>query len=83
MEFLKVISSNPSNTVIGMVRNVAETEAKVSAWERPNVHIIHGDMDDYDSLKVILSTRQLFVAKKRYRKRPKIPPASPLESSIT
>jgi hypothetical protein len=62
LAFLENLSSNPQNTVIGIVRNVAETEVKVSAWERSNVHIIHGDMNDYDSLKVLSSTQSLDIA---------------------
>jgi hypothetical protein len=64
LEFLKNLSSDPSNIVIGIVRNVAETEAKVSAWERSNIHIIHGDMNDYDSLKVFYSGKLPMTANK-------------------
>jgi hypothetical protein len=64
LEFLKNLSSDPSNIVIGIVRNVAETEAKVSAWERSNIHIIHGDMNDYDSLRVFSSKKSPMTANK-------------------
>ena len=52
LEFLRQIASNPANIAIGLVRNVAETEAKISAWKGSNVHIIRGDLDDYQSLQV-------------------------------
>jgi hypothetical protein len=65
LAFLKNLSSNPSNIVIGIVRNVAEAEAKVSAWDRSNIHIIHGDMNDYDSLRVFFFfEKSLMVANK-------------------
>jgi hypothetical protein len=64
LEFLKNLSSDPSNIVIGIVRNVAEAEAKVSAWERSNIHIIHGDMDNYDSLRVFSSEKSPMTANK-------------------
>ncbi|KAH7400838.1 hypothetical protein DE146DRAFT_788343 [Phaeosphaeria sp. MPI-PUGE-AT-0046c] len=49
--FLQNISSNPENTVIGIVRNVAETEAKISSWKTPNIHLVAGDLHNYESLK--------------------------------
>jgi hypothetical protein len=64
LEFLKNLSSDSSNIVIGIVRNVAEAQAKVSAWERSNIHIIHGDMDDYDSLRVFYSKKSPMTANK-------------------
>jgi hypothetical protein len=51
--FLQNLASNLSNTVIGIVRNVAETEAKIAAWKTPNIHIIQGDLNDYESLQVL------------------------------
>lgn len=51
-EFLRQLSLNPANTVIGLVRSVEKTEAKVKAEiNRSNVHIIHGDLDSYEVLK--------------------------------
>lgn len=50
--FLKNISSSPNNTVIGIVRNVAETEAKIASWKTPNIHLVEGDLHSYESLKV-------------------------------
>jgi hypothetical protein len=52
-KFLRNLSSNPFNTVIGLVRNVAETEAKVASWKNPNIHIVEGDLNNYESLKVL------------------------------
>ncbi|CAJ2513871.1 Uu.00g019900.m01.CDS01 [Anthostomella pinea] len=52
-EFLKQISQEPKNLVVGLVRDKAATEKKVAAelGDRSNVHILHGDLDDYASLK--------------------------------
>jgi hypothetical protein len=50
--FLKNLASNPSNTVIGLVRNAADTEDKIAEWRTPNVHILQADVTNYDSLKV-------------------------------
>jgi NAD(P)-dependent dehydrogenase (short-subunit alcohol dehydrogenase family) len=37
--------------VVGLVRNVAETIAKIKPWNRSNIHIIEGDLMNYESLK--------------------------------
>ncbi|KIW13320.1 hypothetical protein PV08_08508 [Exophiala spinifera] len=52
-EFIKQFSADPANTVVGLVRDVKATEAKVKAElsGRSNVHILHGDLDSYESLK--------------------------------
>ncbi|KAL9115146.1 MAG: hypothetical protein Q9227_000940 [Pyrenula ochraceoflavens] len=51
-EFLRQLSNDPANTVIGIVRDKEATEAKVAAeLSRSNVHILQGDLKDYDSLK--------------------------------
>lgn len=51
-EFLRQLSNNPANTVIGMVRDVKSTEAKVKEEiNRSNIHLIHGDLDSYELLK--------------------------------
>lgn len=47
------LSSDPANTVIGLVRDLKATEAKVAELHRDNVHIFKADLDDYDSLKVL------------------------------
>lgn len=55
-EFLRQLSLNPANTVIGLVRNVNKVEAKAKAEiNRSNVHIIHGDLDSYEVLKAGLN----------------------------
>ncbi|OAG16231.1 NAD(P)-binding protein [Alternaria alternata] len=51
LAFLDHISSNPDNVVIGLVRNVKDTEAKIASWSRSNVHLVQGDLTNYESLK--------------------------------
>lgn len=50
---MKNISEDPNNLVVGIVRDKAGTEKKVAAelGDRSNVHILHGDLTDYASLK--------------------------------
>jgi hypothetical protein len=52
-EFLRQISSNPANTVVGLVRDKTSTEKKVSEElpGRKNIHIVQADMSDFASLK--------------------------------
>lgn len=52
-EFLNQLSQNTNDTVIGIVRDVEGTKKKVAAelGDRPNVHIIHGDLTKYATLK--------------------------------
>ncbi|CAM1510743.1 Fc.00g082560.m01.CDS01 [Cosmosporella sp. VM-42] len=52
-EFLRQISADPDNTVIGLVRDMATTERKVreELGNRHNIHIIQADIKDYESLK--------------------------------
>ncbi|KAE8373965.1 hypothetical protein BDV26DRAFT_296445 [Aspergillus bertholletiae] len=52
-EFLKQISEDQENLVVGLVRDKVATEKKVSVelGGRPNVHIIHADLTKYASLK--------------------------------
>ncbi|ROW11950.1 hypothetical protein VPNG_05210 [Cytospora leucostoma] len=53
-EFLRLLSNNADNTVIGLVRNVAATKKRVSEElkdARGQIHILHVDLDDYDSIK--------------------------------
>ncbi|KAJ4377855.1 hypothetical protein N0V83_000685 [Neocucurbitaria cava] len=49
--FLENISSDPANTVVGLVRNKTDTETKVAALKRTNIHIVQGDLNNYTSLK--------------------------------
>lgn len=52
-EFLRQLSANPANTVVGLVRDPKSVEPKVeSELGRSNIHIVKGDLDDYESLKV-------------------------------
>ncbi|OTA66013.1 NAD(P)-binding protein [Hypoxylon sp. EC38] len=51
-EFLRQLSADPAAIVIGLARDKAATEKKVAAEiGRSNIHILHGDLIDYDSLK--------------------------------
>lgn len=52
-EYLRQLSQNPANTVIGFVRDKTATEKKISDEfpGRKNIHIVQGDMKDYASLK--------------------------------
>jgi hypothetical protein len=52
-EFLKQISADPNDVVVGIVRDKAATEKKVAAelGERSNVHILHGDLTKHASIK--------------------------------
>ncbi|RDW56539.1 hypothetical protein BP6252_14110 [Coleophoma cylindrospora] len=50
-EFLRQISADPNNTVVGLVRDKATTDKKVAELNRQNIHIIQADLTDYDSLK--------------------------------
>ncbi|KAI1128462.1 NAD(P)-binding protein [Nemania abortiva] len=51
-EFLRQLSENPNNVVVGLVRDKAGTDKKVLAeLNRPNIHIVQADLVDYDSLK--------------------------------
>ncbi|KAI0468862.1 NAD(P)-binding protein [Xylaria cf. heliscus] len=50
--FLSKLSSNPENTIVGLVRNKKAAEEKVSKelGARPNIHILQADMTDSDSI---------------------------------
>ncbi|RDW56865.1 hypothetical protein BP5796_12932 [Coleophoma crateriformis] len=50
-EFLRQISADPNNTVVGLVRDKATTDKKVAELNRQNIHIVQADLTDYDSLK--------------------------------
>ncbi|KAI0419651.1 NAD(P)-binding protein [Xylaria grammica] len=52
-ELLRQISAEATNTVVGLVRNTSATEARVikGLGQRSNIHIIHGDLDNHESLK--------------------------------
>ncbi|KAG8162218.1 hypothetical protein KVR01_007983 [Diaporthe batatas] len=50
-EFLKQLSEDPMNLVVGLVRDKAGTEKKAAAelGDRPNIHILHGDLTKADN----------------------------------
>ncbi|KAI1076009.1 NAD(P)-binding protein [Whalleya microplaca] len=51
-EFLRQLSEDPANTIIGLVRNKTAVEERVIAeLNRPNIHILYGDLANYESLK--------------------------------
>jgi NAD(P)-dependent dehydrogenase (short-subunit alcohol dehydrogenase family) len=52
-EFVKQLSAEKENLVIGLVRDKPTTEKKIATelGDRPNVHILHGDLTNYASLK--------------------------------
>ncbi|KFA70818.1 hypothetical protein S40288_09711 [Stachybotrys chartarum IBT 40288] len=51
--YLRHISNDPANTVIGIVRDKAATDKKVAEElaGRPNIHIVEAQIADHDSLK--------------------------------
>jgi hypothetical protein len=55
-EFLRQLSSNEDNKVIGIVRDKKPTDKRVAEelGARSNITILQGDLTDYDSLKVCL-----------------------------
>lgn len=52
-EFVKQLSEDPQNLVIGLVRDKTATEKKVAAElsDRTNVHVVYGDLSSHASLK--------------------------------
>lgn len=54
-EFVRQLSSDSTNIVIGTVRDKAAAEAKVAKEleGRKNIHILETDMTDYNGLKVL------------------------------
>ncbi|KAL6802611.1 NAD(P)-binding protein [Trichoderma sp. SZMC 28013] len=52
-EFLRQLSDNPENTIIGLVRDASVTNEKVQKQlpGRQNIHVLQGDLTDYNSLK--------------------------------
>ena len=52
-EFLRQISEDQKNLVVGLVRDKATTEKKIAAelGDRSNIHILHADLTKYASLK--------------------------------
>ncbi|GAW25698.1 putative short chain dehydrogenase [Rosellinia necatrix] len=52
-EFVRQLSGDPANLVVGLVRNKLATEKKVAAelGDRSNIRILTADLTKYDSLK--------------------------------
>ncbi|RDA83519.1 hypothetical protein CP532_4156 [Ophiocordyceps camponoti-leonardi (nom. inval.)] len=52
-EFLRQLSSDPSNTVIGIVRDKATTDKKISEEldRRSNIHVLQADLLDYAAIE--------------------------------
>ncbi|KAL2822393.1 NAD(P)-binding protein [Aspergillus granulosus] len=51
-EFLRQLSADPTNLVIGLVRNKSVTEEKiVREFGGRNIHLVEGELTDYASLK--------------------------------
>ncbi|KAH7140877.1 hypothetical protein EDB81DRAFT_843906 [Dactylonectria macrodidyma] len=52
-EFIRQLSSNPNNTVVGLVRNKTSTLESLDPEmkQRSNLHILQADITDYDALK--------------------------------
>lgn len=51
-EFLVTLAKDPSNTVIGLARDVSALRAKLEDAGLPEVHSIKGDVGDAASMKV-------------------------------
>ncbi|KAK8102435.1 hypothetical protein PG984_015581 [Apiospora sp. TS-2023a] len=55
-ETLRILSKDPQNTIVGLVRDKPATERAVAEQIAPpggqpsNIHILHGDLTDYESL---------------------------------
>ncbi|ORY18733.1 hypothetical protein BCR34DRAFT_582674 [Clohesyomyces aquaticus] len=59
-QYLKTLSADPSNIVIGTARTVAPTAAQVASDKLgPNVHIIQGDLDSFSSLSAAAKATSL------------------------
>ncbi|KAL2130279.1 hypothetical protein VTI74DRAFT_6673 [Chaetomium olivicolor] len=52
-EFLRQISQDPGNTVIGLVRDKPRTDKKISELlgGRSNIHILQADLTDYNAIQ--------------------------------
>ncbi|KAH7396007.1 hypothetical protein BKA64DRAFT_746141 [Cadophora sp. MPI-SDFR-AT-0126] len=54
--WLQYLSKDPRNTVIGLVRTTSVVEERLAEEGFSNVHILHGDMSDHQSLSVAASS---------------------------
>ncbi|KAL3443199.1 hypothetical protein BJX65DRAFT_208899 [Aspergillus insuetus] len=50
-EFIRQLSADPANVVIGLVRNKAATEEKIAKEIGRKVYVVEGELTNYDSLK--------------------------------
>lgn len=48
--YLKALSQDPSNIIIGIVRTLGPTQEKVKSDNLANVHLVQGDLTDHASL---------------------------------
>jgi hypothetical protein len=84
-EFVKKLASNPENIVIGLVRNVADTEARMAEWKTPNIHILQADMTNWESLKVLIPNVQGTSTGNAFTRKPQkpLPPSHLAASTIS
>ncbi|KAK1529090.1 short-chain dehydrogenase [Colletotrichum costaricense] len=55
-EFLRQLSADANNIVIGVVRNAEATKQKVDAeLQRKNIHVLQADLDDFDAIKTAVN----------------------------
>jgi hypothetical protein len=55
-EFLRQLSTNPANIVVGLVRNKSNTDKKVAEDGLKNVTILEADILDLPALQVCTSS---------------------------
>lgn len=55
-EFLRQLSANSANTIIGTVRDRTATEKRISEelQGRKNIHLVEADMTNYAALKKVV-----------------------------
>lgn len=60
-EFLNQISSNPDNTVVGIVRNKPGTDKRITQElsGRSNIAILEADLTSYDAVKVRANVQEM------------------------
>ena len=56
LEFVRTLSSDPENIVIGLVRNAEATKKAFGAEVPNNLHFLKADITDVDALKVGIET---------------------------
>jgi hypothetical protein len=55
-EFLRQLSTNPANVVVGLVRNKSNTDKKVAEDGLKNVTVLEADILDLPALQVCTSS---------------------------